>query len=99
MEQGLAFGGFKPHAAHLQVEERFPCVSERPAVRGRHGVNLDLVVMAVQKRRGDLGAAAGFTAAELRFEPSKVRRDEIGHGHTGSLSAGGRAMMPFLSML
>ena len=23
MEQGLAFGGFKPHAAHLQVGERF----------------------------------------------------------------------------
>lgn len=23
MEQGLTFGGFKPHAAHLQVGERF----------------------------------------------------------------------------
>lgn len=93
----MALGGFKPHVAHLQVGERFPRVGERPAVHGRDGVNLDLVVMAIQKRRGDLGAAAGLTAAELRFEPSKVRSDKVSHTNNGS-AAGGRSTMPFLSM-
>lgn len=99
MEQGFAFGGFKPHAAHFQVGERFPCVGERPTVHGRHGVNLDLVVVAIQKRRGDFRAATGLTAAELRFKPSEVRSDEIGHSHIGSSSVWGRSTMPFLSML
>lgn len=75
VEQGLALGGFKTHAAHFLVGERFTRVGERPAVRGRDGVNLDLVVVASQKRRGDFRAAAGLTAAELRFKPSEVRSD------------------------
>lgn len=35
--------------------------------------------VSIQKRRGDLGVVVGLTAAELRFEPSKVKSDEVGH--------------------
>ena len=98
VEQCFALGGFKVHAAHFQVGKRFPRVGERPAVRRRDGVNLDLVVMAIQKRRGDFRVAAGFATAELRFQPREVRSDEVSHTNSGSSSAGGRSTMPFLSM-
>lgn len=98
MEQGFAFRGFKPYAAHFQVGERFSCVGERPAVRGWDGVNLDLVVVEIQKRRGDFRITVGFVAVEQRFQPREVRSDEVSHTNNGSSSAGDRSMMPFLSM-
>lgn len=98
MELGFAFRGFKPYAAHFQVGERFTRVGERPTVYRRDGINLDLVVVAIQKRRGDLGVVTGLTAAELRFEPSEVRSDKVSHTNNGSSAAGGRLTMPFLSM-
>ncbi len=99
VEQGFAFRGFKPHAAHFQVGERFAGVGERPAVGGRERVELDLVVVAIQKRRGNLGVGAGFAAAKLRLEPGEVRGNEVGHTNNGWSAASCRSTMPFLSML
>lgn len=99
VEQRFAFRGFKPHAAHFQVGERFAGVGERPAVGGWDCVELDLVVVAIQKRRGNLGVGAGFAAAELRLEPGEVRGNEVGHTNNGWSTASGRSTMPFLSML
>lgn len=94
-----SFEGLKTNARHFQVRERFAGVGERPAVGGRERVELDLVVVAIQKRRSNLGVGAGFAAAELRLEPGEVRGNEVGHTNNGWSTASGRSTMPFLSML
>ena len=68
LQKRPSFGGLKANARHLQVRERFAGVRERPAVGGRERVELDLVVVAIQKRRGDFRVGAGFAATELRLE-------------------------------
>lgn len=87
-EQGFAFCGFKPHAAHFLVGECFAGVGERPAVGGRERVELDLVVVAIQKQRGNFSVGAGFAVAELRLEPGEVRSDKVSHADRGYFEAG-----------